>query len=172
MKRNGPIPKSLDARLWDNVDQFGPVPAHRPELGPCWVWARIPGNHGYGALKIGSRLDGSRRSELAHRLSWSLAFGDPGEASVLHACDNRLCVRPSHLFLGTQADNLADMRAKGRARDGMARGSRHGRSKLDERAVGAIRASVSSSLDLAMRFGVTAGTIRKVRGCRAWRHVR
>jgi len=58
-----------------------------------------------------------RRTELAHRVAWVIAFGPiPPGKFVLHHCDEPLCIRPHHLFLGTQAENLADMAAKGRGR--------------------------------------------------------
>lgn len=74
----------------------------------CWEWqgARTP--KGYGLI----RLDGGL--VYAHRVSWLLAKGDPGELHVLHHCDNPCCVRPDHLFTGTRADNMQDMVRKGR----------------------------------------------------------
>ena len=106
-------------RFWANVDKDGPVPEHRSELGPCWIWRGRIGSDGYGDFFQGSKIDNSRRSVGAHRYSWVLHFAQiPDGLWVLHRCDNRSCIRPSHLFLGTAANNTADMMAKGRGGGG------------------------------------------------------
>lgn len=80
-----------------------------PNTG-CWIWLGSSGNSGYGKTRFGSSMDYS-----AHRLSFVAHNGPiPDGMCVLHKCDNRLCVSPSHLFLGTKSDNSKDMVAKGR----------------------------------------------------------
>lgn len=76
----------------------------------CWEWQGTRIAHGYGRLRVGSER------VLAHRYSWRITNGPiPAGMSVLHRCDNPPCVRPDHLFLGTQLDNNRDRSAKGRS---------------------------------------------------------
>lgn len=77
----------------------------------CWLWMGATNTSGYGLI----RRRGDSRQTLTHRLAWEWWFGPiPDGMSVLHRCDVRTCVRPSHLFLGTYSDNAKDAVAKGR----------------------------------------------------------
>ncbi len=133
----------------------------------CWLWTASTNEHGYGQLSVG------RRPTKAHRISWVIAHGDPGELAVLHHCDNPPCVNPHHLFLGTQADNLSDARAKGKKVCGV--GERHGKSVLTEAQVVEIRRiwanRTLSGGQLARRFGLSRNCIYAVVTNRSWRHI-
>lgn len=84
----------------------------------CWEWRGSFFRSGYGQFTL-RNPEGGRKNWSAPRFSWTRTNGPiPPGLSVLHRCDNRKCVRPDHLFLGTHQDNMADMKAKGRARSG------------------------------------------------------
>ena len=111
--------------------------------------------------------------ELTHRASWRIRVGEiPRNALVLHRCDNPRCVNPDHLFLGTQADNVADMWDKGRASPGISRGSDHGMSKLNEDLVREIRKSKETGPAIAARLEISTTTVYDVRNRRIWRHIK
>lgn len=146
----------------------------------CWEWQASTRN-GYGqfTLEVGAVT-------YAHRFSYEKAIGAvPDGMCVLHRCDNRRCVRPDHLFLGTKADNAEDMVAKGRALTGdrnpsrtaperLSRGSRNGAARLTEADVAEIRQRVlggESRGSLARAFGVARMTISRAVSGESWRHV-
>lgn len=101
--------------------------------GDCLIWTGAIGSHKrYGIVGAMGKC------WLAHRLSYTLFVGDiPDGECVCHTCDNGFCVKPEHLFVGTQGDNVADMERKGRGRHYA--GARHGRAKLTAEQVAAIR---------------------------------
>ena len=78
----------------------------------CWPWQGAVSSDGYGVVRLGRGR--RRRLVYAHRLAYALAYGPPGRRQVLHSCDTPACCNPLHLRAGTQADNMADMVAKGR----------------------------------------------------------
>ena len=149
------------ARFWSKVDRGT----------GCWTWTGHLHRNGYGYFHIGSYE--TRKALLPHRVSWELAFGPiPVGLCVCHRCDNRVCVNPDHLFLGTHAENLADMRAKGRSPGPpVLRGAAHGRAKLTEDQVHAIRKGYASGkriADLVSEFGSHKSTIWRIVHNRGW----
>lgn len=100
------IRKGFAGRFWDNVKVAGD--------DECWLWTGRPNGAGYGSMVLNGK------TVMAHRASWLIHFGEIEEASarivVMHKCDNRLCVNPHHLELGTHKDNTQDAMKKGRLR--------------------------------------------------------
>lgn len=93
--------RPIAERFWEKVDKSG----------DCWIWLAARHGSGYGNFMVKKGV-----LEGAHRVSFRLTFGAiPDGLQVLHRCDNRVCVRPDHLFAGTQHDNMHDMISKGRA---------------------------------------------------------
>lgn len=149
-------------RFWSKVEQ-GPE---------CWLWKAKPDTGGYGSFFFRGR------KHRAHRVSWILEYGEiPAGLSVLHRCDTPACVRPSHLFLGTQADNIRDAANKGRLNvEGLSQGrkplvgEKNGRAKLSPENVEEIRlrARVLSQSELAAQYGVNQSTISRLLSGRSW----
>lgn len=120
------------------------------------------------------------RTVRAHRFAWELEVGlIPNGMSVLHRCDNPRCVRPDHLFLGTQADNMRDMRAKGRFVPALGprkdyHGEAHPASKVTEddvREIRRLRAEGRTLQSLADEFGLVNSAIHNIISRKTWRHV-
>ena len=126
----------------------------------CWEWLGRKDEKGYGRIGFGGKPN--RR---AHRVAWETQRGSiPEGQCVLHRCDNPGCVRPSHLFLGTQAENIADRHKKGRDNAAKA-GSKHFKAKLTDAQVREMRALHGrgwTQQRLADRFGVSRGNVSKI----------
>lgn len=133
----------------------------------CWEWIGCTNGNGYGTFSY------LGKNRLAHRVSYIIHIGDiPTGKDVCHTCDNIVCVRPDHFFVGTNGDNTHDMMAKGRAR--FLRGEAHGNSKLNDNKVRNIRdqyARGESMAALARHYMVTPTTIRNVVLNKQWCHV-
>lgn len=99
-----------ECRFWEKVNKDGPLLPGQSLT--CWVWTGATKESGYGVMK----WPGAARVVRAHVLSYEMHIAPKPEGLwVLHTCDNRVCVRPDHLFLGTHQDNMKDMAVKGRA---------------------------------------------------------
>ena len=135
----------------------------------CWQWTGALDSKGYGHFR---RFLGQ---VSAHRASWVIHFGlVPDGMFVCHHCDNRQCVRPDHLFLGTAKDNALDMTEKGRHARQAARGERSAKAVLTEQLVRQIRAERSAGAKLrvlSQRYGVSIHAIHDVVTRTTWKHV-
>ncbi len=161
-----PIPPMTErdkARFGKRVTKLG--------ADDCWRWydAGITSN-GYGNFSI-------RGVDFrAHRVAYLIATGnDPGLLCVCHACDNRACVNPAHLFLGTQSENLRDAVSKGRfAPEGM-KGEANPRAKLTDEIVIEIRKRYASEnigpKRLARNYGVAHSLVQRIVNGNAWPHL-
>lgn len=155
--RNAERARQDEERFWGKVDKRGPA--------ECWPWLGACGPHKRGQFWINKKL------KKASHFSWKAEHGEwpPRGMNVLHKCDNPNCVNPSHLFLGTQMDNVRDMISKKRGR------SPHGRSchssRLTETEVLSIRSDGRPVPVLAKTYGISDTSIRKIIDRRSWKHV-
>ena len=150
-------------RFWEKVNKhsgvFGDTGTYPTE---CWEWLAHLTIKGYGGFKYNGW------NQHAHRVSWNLTFGAISSGlQVLHKCDNRKCVRPDHLFLGTHDDNMLDKAQKGRARNGGYRpiGEQNGRAKLSSKDIMNIRllyAQGHTKSAIARQYGVYHTTIGRI----------
>jgi len=142
--------------------------SHVKKTDGCWLWTATKAG-AYGQTTV------QGRSVPAHRHAWMIEHGAiPDGLLVLHKCDEPLCVRPEHLFLGSQSDNVRDAFNKGRMAQpnhGQLIGERNGRAKLTSDQVRMVHASKKSAYQLAREMGVSAGAIRHIRHGRNWRHL-
>ena len=136
----------------------------------CWNWLGAKIWNGYGRLMFKSK------ARLAHRLAY-IAFVNeiPQGMLVCHHCDNRSCINPNHLFVGTSSDNAVDAYKKGRANDPTVRGEDHGMAKLSNEKAISIRSIYSKGMTtqrvLAKKFGVSESRIGLVITGKIWRSI-
>ena len=152
---------NAERRFWGNVLKG---------LG-CWEWQRSTGSHGYGQFY-------PRKSApvLAHRYSWEITNGPIQDGlHVLHHCDNKKCVRPDHLFLGTPADNAADKCSKGRQSRFALKGNASPCAKISDLDAANIRArlkigtrqNAGNASEIASEYGITRTRVYQIgRGAR------
>jgi len=150
-------------RFWSKVNK----------TDTCWLWTGARSTSGYG------RFVWEKWRWQAHRFSWVAVNGPiPSGLFALHKCDVRACIRPDHLFLGTQKDNMMDCSSKKRqslqTHPERTQGENHNMAKLNEnqvRRIRKLREEGVTLLTLSIQFGVCNQQIGKIVNRRAWPHV-
>lgn len=146
--------QAASERFWAKVDKSG----------ECWEWTSAKSN--YGVFWVG----GPKRSMYAHRWAYEEANGPiPNGMLVCHKCDNPFCVRPGHLFLGTEMDNKTDSVQKRRH----AFGVRNGGAKTPERTIQKVKFLLGSMpyAKIAGALNVTTAIVKQTARGVTWRHV-
>lgn len=158
---------TIEERFWRHV-------AKPAEPDGCWEWTGGHDAYGYGSMGI----DGGRTSTV-NRVAHELLIGPiPEGMCVCHRCDNRNCVNPAHLFLGSRADNLHDMFAKGRGRGqftkGACQGTANAWARYTEDQIREIRSLVASGVtqvEVARQFGMRQGYVSNIVRRKVWTHI-
>jgi hypothetical protein len=129
----------------------------------CLYWQGRLDENGYG------RIDTGGRPQLAHRVAYTLAYGcELGDMNVCHSCDTPQCIEPKHLWLGTQADNMADASSKGRINSFRGVGEEVATSKLTEQQAREIKFGAETAQSIAARYGVTPEAVYAIRKGKNW----
>lgn len=136
--------------------------------GGCWLWSRGLTSDGYGICQHG------KRTQLAHRVAAQVFLGERIDGlMVCHRCDVPACINPKHLFVGSQSDNMADMRSKRRANRPL--GQRNGRAKLtDDRArevFDLAHLGCFTKTEIAAAYGVSNSSVGRVASRESFSHV-
>ncbi len=141
-------------RFWDKVEK----------TDSCWFWTASVDEGGYGLFHLDGKL------QKAHRVSWEMANGAiPGGMQVCHHCDVPGCVRPDHLFVGTQVVNLEDAVAKGRRPHQAGAGNYHATlNSADVEHIRELYAEGITQTAIAADFGVSSAHISNIVNYKRW----
>lgn len=149
----------IESRFWTKVQKRGPE--------DCWEWRASRNSHGYGILMV------NQKSALAHRVSYALKHGPLALTEglfVCHKCDNRKCVNPGHLELGTQFENIRQCIERRRN----PHGEKNKSAKLTEDAVRDIRSqplTLEHICAMMLKYRVGENCVRVVHARKMWKHV-
>lgn len=154
--------QTLEQRFWSKVNR---------QSDGCWLWTAANQVGGYGIFMLWN----PKRLVRAHRLAWELTNGKiPDGLWVLHKCDNPCCVRPDHLFLGNNTDNVRDMLSKGRGNS--PKGEQHFKCKMTVHRIVKLRLDHASGRfsqrELAAKYGISRTAIRQAIAGVTWAHVK
>lgn len=170
----GPYKLPIELRFWPKVNRrtcLRDLCGCHKKLGHCWPWVGGRLSTGYGQFRTFKR--GQWSHDMAHRIAYELTYGLILDGLLIcHRCDNRPCCRPSHLFIGTQSDNIVDGFLKGRIK-GAQLGELNHQAKLsnqDVRNIIALKGTLSQHA-IARRFNVSASLINNIFAGRIWRHL-
>lgn len=163
---------SIEERFWSKIKIGSP--------DECWEWMGGLFTKGYGCFRVGGMV------KQSHRFSWEIHFGTiPQNKLVCHTCDNRRCVNPNHLFIGTNQDNMSDMVRKGRSAKGKSHGlylhpdkraigQKHGRAKLSDIDIIHIRYQHelgAPNIELSKQYNIDSSVISEIINRKIWRHI-
>jgi len=143
-------------RLWNRTDR----------TSGCWEWIGGKTSEGYGSIRINGKMI------RTHRLAWELTYGTiPDGLFVCHHCDNRLCINPEHLFLGTHKDNMQDMVRKDRGNGGLLYGERNGNAKLTKAQVDEIRSlkGKATQTEIAKKYSICQAQVHNILFNQNWK---
>ncbi len=135
----------------------------------CWLWTGARNNHGYAYIRVGGK------TERAHRIAYELYNGSiPAGKQVNHKCHVRNCVKPTHIYAGTQSENMMDMIKADRGNK--AKGERNGSAKLTEKKVRQIKlhgeVGKFSERELAKKYDVSQSVINNILNNKSWKGVK
>ena len=152
---------SVAWRFWEKIA--------KGQENNCWKWTAAKHTNGYGKMGGGGKHG---KTLLAHHVSYELHYGAiPNGMFVCHSCDNRLCVNPAHLWLGTASDNVSDMMEKDRWRGYDKRGERNPSAKLTAAQVNEIRERARAGENqsrIAEQFGVSRQLVSEIKRGNVW----